>query len=217
VTRCFVAAIGAAVVFGTAAAPAAAQAPLSVSIQLPPAARRTSDGPIVTIDNLFADRRSVELIERGFRARLVVTVELWRSRAFGDELLGQVTSERAVKYDPVRKAYFYARYERDTWIDEGQRSTLDSVRSAVGSAQRPPIMAPAHARGLYYTVTVTVETLNSDDLNEVQHWVKGELQPALSGKRDAGTALSRTFGWLLSRLFGGDTKHASRSTGKFDT
>jgi hypothetical protein len=217
VTWRFAAAIGAAAVFGAAAAPAAAQAPLTVSIQLPPVGRRTTDGPIVTIENLFADRRSQELLASGFRARLLVTVELWRSRAFGDELLGQVTSERAVKFDPVRKAYFYARYERDTWIDEGQRSSLDSVRSAVGAAQHEPIMAPASTRGLYYTVSVTVETLNSDDLNEVKHWVKGDLQPALSGKRDAGTALSRTFGWLFSRLFGGDTKHASQSTGKFDT
>ena len=157
------------------------------------------------------------MLASGFRARLLVTVELWRSRAFGDERLEQVTSERAVKFDPVRKAYFYARFERDTWIEEGQRSTLDSVRNAVGSPQSSPIMAPRNGRGLYYTVTVTVETLSSDDLNEVKHWVSGELQPALHGKRDAGTALSRTFGWLFSRIMGGDTKHASQSTDKFDT
>jgi hypothetical protein len=217
VTRRFAAAIGAAVVLGTAAAPAAAQAPLTVSIRLPAPARRTADGPIVTIANLFTDRRSEELLASGFRARLVVTVELWRSRALGDERIGQVTSERAVRFDPVRKAYFYARFERDTWIEEGQRSTLDSVRTAVGSAQHSPIMAPRNARGLYYTVTVSVETLSSDDLNEVKRWVNGELQPALRGRRDPGTALSRTLGWLFSRIMGGDTTHASQSTGKFDT
>lgn len=207
----------AAAVFATAAAPSAAQAPLAVSILLPAAARRTVEGPLVTVSNIFADRRSEELLSSGFVARMAVTVELWRSQTWFDHLVAHQIWERVVRFDPVRKAYRFGRRVGDSVVEEGQRASLDSVRAVMMTPQRTSLTAPHGERGLYYTVTVTVETLNSDDLDEVKRWLSGDVQPAMRGERPAASMFTRGFGTLFSRLMGGDTKRATHSTGKFNS
>jgi hypothetical protein len=207
----------AALAFAAAAPAAAAQPPLTLNVTLPPAGSRASEGPLVVIENAFLDRRSEELLASAFPARITVTVELWEGRTFFDRLVDTRSWQRAVRYEVLSRTYRVARIEADTIVEEGSFPTLDGVRAWAARPQRAPLTPPAGRRGLYYSVSVTIETLNSDDLAEVERWLKGEVGPAISGSGNAGSAVVRTFRTLLTVLLGGDTKRVSRTTAKFDS
>jgi hypothetical protein len=67
----------------------------------------------------------------------------------------------------------------------------------------------------YYNVVLDVETLSVSDLDELQRWLSGELQPAVRGKRAPLSALRRGFGTLLSRVLGGEKRHYEARSGTF--
>ena len=69
----------------------------------------------------------------------------------------------------------------------------------------------------YYNVILDVETLSVSDLDELQRWLNGELQPAVRGKRAPLSALRRGFGTLLSRVLGGEKRHYEARSGPFRT
>jgi hypothetical protein len=68
-------------------------------------------------------------------------------------------------------------------------------------------MTAPRGRRSYYNVVVDVETLALSDLDEVERWLRGELRPAVRGRRSAGTALGRGAKVLAERLLGGQTRH----------
>jgi hypothetical protein len=199
-----------------AAIPVAAQTGLRVSVTLPAPEARTATGPVVSIENAFVDERSRELLQSGFPARVSVTVELWASRTLFDDLINYRTTERVVRYDGLSKSYRVAEPVGEEYRDVGRYSTLDSARASIARFSIP-LPAPAGRRALYYTVQLTIETFNSNDLVEVQRWLNGEAQPALKGKKNPASALSRGFLTLFSRLLGGDVKRQRGRSGMFDT
>lgn len=201
-----------------AAMPVAAQTGLRVSVSLPATGARTTSGagPNVRIENVFEGERSRELLESGFPARISVTTELWASRTLFDDLISSSTTDRIVRYDVLGKTYRVARLQGEDYVDIGRFTTLDSARASVSqySINQP---APPGRRRLYYTVQVTIETFNSNDLVEVQRWLNGEVEPALKGQKNPASALSRGFLTLFSRLLGGDVKRQRGRSGIFDT
>jgi hypothetical protein len=64
-------------------------------------------------------------------------------------------------------------------------------------------------------VTLDVQILGASDLDEVNRWRKGELEPAIHGERDPGTALTRSIRMLASRLLGGDSREFEATTPAF--
>jgi hypothetical protein len=64
-------------------------------------------------------------------------------------------------------------------------------------------------------VTLDVQILGASDLDEVNGWLKGELEPAIHGDRNPGTALTRTIRYLTSRLLGGDSREFEAATATF--
>jgi hypothetical protein len=199
-----------------AAIPVAAQTELRVSVTLPAPDARTATGPTVSIDNAFADERSRKLLESGFPARVSVAVELWASRTLFDDLIGANTTERVVRHDVLSKSYRVAEPVGDGMREVGRFTTLDAARESIS---RFPIRLPAQPgrRKLYYTVQVTIETFNSNDLVEVQRWLNGEAQPAIKGEKNPASAISRGFLTLFSRLLGGDVKRQRGKSVVFDT
>jgi hypothetical protein len=116
----------------------------------------------------------------------------------------------------LSKTYRVARPEGDEYIDAGRYSSLDSARESV--SQFPfPRGAPRGRHRLYYTVQVSIETFNSNDLVEVQRWLNGEVQPAIKGEKNPASALKRGFLTLFSRLLGGDVKRQRGKSPLFDT
>jgi hypothetical protein len=67
----------------------------------------------------------------------------------------------------------------------------------------------------YYNVVVDIEALRVSDLDELERWLKGELRPAVRGKRAPLSALQRGFGTLLSRVLGGETRHYEARSATF--
>lgn len=212
-------ALAAAIVVSLAsAAVARAQARLDVGVELAPVDARTTEGPTVSVRNVFADERSGELLSSGFPGRMSVRVELWRRRWLFDELLSSVSWQRVVKYDVLSKTYIVGRVAADSSIvEQGHYQSLDEVRLAMAEPTRAPMAAPRGRGGLYYTASVTIETFNSNDLAELQRWLNGDVQPAIRGKKSPISALSRGILTLGSRMLGGDVKRAEGRSGVFGT
>jgi hypothetical protein len=190
--------------------PSLAGAQPHVAIALPPASARTTDGPIVTLSDVFTDRRGAETIAAGFPGRITVVVELWERRRWFDERVGIAQWRRVVRFDAYTKTFRVSVANGETLVEEGQYADLDAVRRAIATPLRIALPAPPGRRGLYYTAAATTEVLNSNDLAEVQRWLRGIREPA------APTFLSGLW-TIASRLLGGDTQHAEGYSGRFDT
>ncbi|MDQ8144790.1 MAG: hypothetical protein P3A32_03870 [Gemmatimonadota bacterium] len=181
------------------------QAP-GVLIELPATERLADDGPTVRAQGLLTSPNIATLVAAGFPARLRFRLELWTEGRLVDEL------QRAVTWDVVvRRLGGDERYEV-TQLVGAQRVALGAYRvfaDAAGAAERGvrvPLRAPADGRSHYFVATVEVEALSVTDLDEVNRWLRGELEPALRGDRDAAPALGRGLRTLATRLLGGDRR-----------
>ncbi|HEX6316419.1 MAG TPA: hypothetical protein VFZ73_16225, partial [Gemmatimonadaceae bacterium] len=59
----------------------------------------------------------------------------------------------------------------------------------------------------YYIGMVDVESMSLTDLDEVERWLRGELQPAVRGDRNPGTALGRGIRKMFVRLLGAERRN----------
>jgi len=64
-------------------------------------------------------------------------------------------------------------------------------------------------------VTLEVEVLSMSDLDEIDRWLRGELRPAVRGKRNPGTALGRGLSRLATRLLGGENRRYEQRSPMF--
>jgi hypothetical protein len=55
-------------------------------------------------------------------------------------------------------------------------------------------------------VQAELQTLDVSDLDELERWLRGEASPAVRGKRNPGTAITRGVRSLASRLLGGEVR-----------
>jgi hypothetical protein len=132
--------------------------------------------------------------------------ELWTLGGWFNDLRGAREWDLVVKQDALSKTYEVARIVGDQITFLGRYAALDDASAA---AERPfrVQLAPPRGRRAYYNVAIDVETLSLSDLDEVERWLRGELRPAVQGRRSAGTALGRGVKVLAERLLGGETRH----------
>jgi hypothetical protein len=177
----------------------------SVEVALPNASRLTLEGPLVRSRNMLGDARTRELLESGFAARLHYRVELWAD-GFFDEL--QRTAEWDVVVEPnaVTDSYDVHQHVGDLELSLGSFASLVDAEAAISRPVRVPIRAPRQDRRYYYVVTLEVETLSISDLDEVNQWLRGELEPAVRGRGNPGTAFTRGIRSLTARLLGGERR-----------
>ena len=178
----------------------------ALRVELPPLARLGEEGPLVRATGILADPALAELVRGGFPARLRYRVELWAEGRVVDEL------QRAVTWDVlVRARGRDGRYEvvqriADRPLSLGDFPRLEDAATAVARPVRVPILPPASARRLYYVAVLDVEALSVSDLDEVNRWLRGDLQPSVRGERNPGTALTRGVRALAARLLGGSRR-----------
>jgi hypothetical protein len=142
-------------------------------------------------------------------------LELWRVGNLFDELESAAQWAVLVRYDPYTQQYQLVRRDsRSTEAVDGF-ATIASVEEAL--AQAFPVALPPRRpkTRYYYNVLLDVETLSVSDLDELDRWLKGELKPAVRGKRAPLSALRRGVGTLLSRVLGGEKRHYEARTGTF--
>jgi hypothetical protein len=194
--------------------PLAAQKPrLDV---LPPPDNAWADGPpAVASSGLLADASMRDLLANGFPARLHYRLERWVSGRWFDDIKAASEWDIILKYDVLGKKYDVVRVVNKKVEALGSYAAAEDAENAAESAYRPAIPLPKKGQRGYYNLLLDVETLSLSDLDEVERWLRGELKPAVSGKKNPGTALGRGVRTLVVRLLGGEKRHYEARTGTF--
>lgn len=196
-------------------APAAAQARGGPRLEVAVMSNSAPEGATVRAARLLTDANTRELLQNGFPAAMRFRLELWRVGGMFDDLESTAVWEVLVRYDPYSKLYSVYRRGARAVEDIGGMTTLEAAEAEIARAY-PVSLRPARAGArYYYNVSVDVETLSVTDLDELNRWLRGELQPAVRGKRAPLSALRRGFGVLLSRVLGGDSRHYEARSGTF--
>ena len=174
-------------------------------------------GASVRATGLLADAEIQELLRNGFPAAMRFRLELWREGGMFDEIEAAVQWNTLVRYDPYTGQYLVVRRQGAAFEEDfGGFPTMAAVEAAVLDKPYPVALRPRRAgSSYYYNVVVDVESLSVSDLDELQRWLRGELQPAVRGKRSPLSALREGFGTLLSRVLGGETRHYESRSGTF--
>lgn len=178
-----------------------------VELALPVPSALGAEGPLVSSVGMLNDRQMRDLLRNGFPARLHYRVELWSVGGWFNDLEGSTEWDVIVQYDPLTQSYRAARRTGNSVEFLGRFPDLAAAESAIGRPFRAPIAARRHGRRYYYNVTLDVETLSVTDLDEVERWLRGELRPAVRGKSNPATALTRGIRTLFVRLLGGEKRH----------
>jgi hypothetical protein len=195
--------------------PLAAQVRPGVEVQLPTATRLSAEGPLVRSRAILADPYLRELLQSGFPVRLSYRVELWADGRFFDELQRSAEWEVRVVFREVPKLYEVIQVVGDRPLSLGTFARLEDADVAASRPVRVPIRAPADDRRYYYLATLEVEALSMSDIEELNRWLRGELQPAVRDPRNAGTAFTRGLRSLATRLLGGERRDYSERSPSF--
>jgi hypothetical protein len=208
----------------TLAAIAVAAAALSSSLGaqkarldiLPPAQNAWGDDvPSVTSAGLLADASMRDLLANGFPARLHYRLERWQSGRWFDDLKAASEWDVVMKYDVLGKKYQVVRLVNNKPQSLGEYVAVTDAENAVEEAYKVAISLPKKGQRGYYNLLLDVEMLSLSDLDEVNRWLRGELKPAVSGKKNPGTAIGRGVRTLIVRLLGGEKRHYESRTGTF--
>lgn len=171
------------------AAPTVAQDPLVLE--------RGPSGPRILARGLLDDDALENVVRSGLPLRMRFRVELWRD-GFVDDLVGQTTWAAVVAFEPLERRFLAGSASSDSLASF---PSWAAARGAVEGPYAPAMRASAPGR-YYYIGKVEVETLSLSDLDELERWLRGELEPAVRGNRSVGGALGTGLKRLLIRILG---------------
>lgn len=186
-----------------------------VELTLPPAAALATSPPMVRTIGVLVAGRTPELVRNGFPARLHYKVERWAAGTFVNDVKATAEWEVIAEYDALAKTYRLVRATPQAAVVIGDYPTLTEADDALDVAYAAPISLPRGGEKSYYALTLTVEAMSLSDLDEVRRWLRGELRPAVSGKRNAGTAVTTGVRTLFVRILGGERVEYRATTGVF--
>ena len=167
------------------------------------------DGPTVRALDVVSDRETKGLLESGFPARLHFRIELWSAGRVFDALKGTVEWDLFIYYEPLGKKYRVVRVEGngDAVTSAGQFNSFEEMIDEVERPQRVHVRPTAQQNRQYYIGVLDVESMSLTDLDEVERWLRGELQPAVRGDGNPGTALGRGIRRVFVRLLGAERRN----------
>lgn len=183
--------------------------------QQPPVALAADPGaghrPVLRLGALLSDPALEETVRSGLPIHLRFRVELWRD-GFFDDLVATDTWVAVVGHEPLEQRFFV----RTRTSPEAVRwfSSFAAARTAVEGTYRPEIR-PRRPGRYYYIATVEVETLSASDLAELQQWLRGQFQPAVSGDGSLPGAVGEGAKRLLVRVLGLPARRYEARTDKF--
>jgi hypothetical protein len=192
-----------------------AQKKVRVEVLPPPQNAWADDEPFVASGGLLTDASMRDLLANGFPARLHYRLERWVGGRWFDDLKAASEWDVILKYDVLGKKYQAVRVVNKKAQSLGDFPTLEEASTAVEAPYQTTIALPNRGQRGYYNLLLDVETLSLSDLDEVERWLRGELKPAVSGKKNPGTALGRGVRTLVVRLLGGEKRHYEARTGMF--
>ena len=183
---------------------------------LPPAENAWADDvPAVLSSGLLSDAAMRDLLANGFPARLHYRLERWTAGGWFDDLKAAFEWDVILKYDVLGKKYQAVRVVNKKVESLGEFPSFEEAATRTEAAYKPAISLPKKGQRGYYNLLLDVETLSLSDLDEVERWLRGELKPAVRGKKNPGTALGRGVRTVVVRLLGGEKRHYEARTGTF--
>jgi len=193
---------------------AGAQKP-QLQVVLPDRADLSTEPPFVRSVSLLSDGAMTNLLINGFPARLHYRMERWATGGWFDDIKAAVEWDVVVKYDALGKRYHVFRAVANRATELGNFATLDSAQEMLDAPFRAPISPAKRGQRSYYNVVLDIETLSLTELDELEQWLRGELKPAVRGKKNPGTAVSRGVRTLMVRLLGGEKRRYEARSGTF--
>jgi hypothetical protein len=197
-----------------AALEAGAQKP-QLQIVLPDRSELATEPPSVRSVSLLSDEAMRNLLVNGFPARLHYRMERWASGGWFDDIKATAEWDVVVKYDALGKQYHVFRAVANRALELGSYPTLADAEEIVNTAFRAPISPAKRGQRTYYNLVLEIETLSLTELDEVEQWLRGEVKPAVRGKKNPGTAVSRGVRTLFVRLLGGEKRRYEARSGTF--
>lgn len=146
---------------------------------------------------ILSDSALIRPLLSGLPLRFHFQVELWHDQFFADGLVERATWSLILFQEPLSGDFSLSRSwdpERNEWF-----ATLAAAAQALERVYLAPIEGPPPRSGrYYYDARLDVEVLSLGDLDELEHWLRGEVTEEDS---DVGSAVARAFGRGLKRLF----------------
>ncbi len=194
----------------------AAQQPTGprIEIQLP-----TATAPMfVRLHNAIDGGRFEELLRNGFDVNVHLRAELWRTGRLFHDVVARVEWNVIVHYDQFDQTYDVARLDANGNVLAllGTYRRLVDAKAALTLPYAPPVGRPARpGTQHYYNVQAEIGAVDLKDLDELTRWLRGELTPAVQGRRNPGTALGRGLRTLASRVMGGEVRRLEARSPRF--
>ena len=196
----------------------AAPARPDVTIELPADSLLMKRGPIVRANHMLSREKIQKLLLAEFPARLHFQVQLWsEGRFWVDRLQRSTEYDVFVRYIPVEKKYEVIQVQNDRPLSLGKYEAVRDAESAVARAFAPPIRASSMREPQYYQVALVVEALSESDLDEVGRWLRGDVEPGMTGEANPASIVSRGVRTLASRLLGGEKSEYEATSARFRT
>ena len=186
-----------------------------VSMTLPDRTLLATEPPGVRSQSLVTDETTTDLLRNGFPARLHYRIERWSTGGWFDDIAAEAEWDVVVRYDALSKQFQVYRVVARKTVLLGSYGTIQDADAAVGATFPAPISPPRRGRRSYYTLTLDIETLSLTELDEVEQWLRGEVKPAVRGKKNPGTAVGRGMRTVMVRLIGGEKRRYETRTGTF--
>lgn len=153
--------------------------------------------PRLQVGRILDDQALEEAVRSGVPLRIRVKTELWRD-GFFNSLAGSQEMTLTIFYQPLEDRYLVRTTQPDRTEVRGFGS-FGAVRAALESGYHPELWPERRGR-YYYTALLELETLTLSDLAELERWLKGEFQPAVSGDGSVPSAVGLGVKRLLIRV-----------------
>lgn len=170
----------------------------------------------VRMRNAIDGGRFEELLRNGFDVRVRMRAELWKSGRIFNSIVAHQEWDVIVHFDQFDQTFDVARIDGEMNVAPlGTYRRLIDAKAALALPYSPPIRRPGSGEEHYYSVQADISTLDLNDLDEVSSWLRGELAPAVQGRRNPGTALGRGVRTLVSRVMGGEVRRLEARSPRF--
>ena len=186
-----------------------------VMMTLPEPALRATEPPTVRSTALITDGATLDLLRNGFPAHLHYKLERWSTGGFFDDVSATAEWDAVVRYDALAKVFQVYRVVGGRTTSLGNFSDIASAEAAIDAPFPAPIQLPKKGKKTYYNLVLDVESLSLTELDEVERWLRGELKPAVRGKKNPGTAVGRGVRTVMVRLLGGEKRRYEARSGTF--
>ena len=146
---------------------------------------------------LLADSGLVRPLLSGLPLRFHFQLELWHNKFIADALRQRTDWSLILYQEPLSGEFSLTRSwdpDRAEWF-----ATLAAAAQALDRVYLSPMEGPPPISGqYYYDARLEVEVLSLGDLDELEHWLRGEV---LDEEGSSGGGLARALGRGFKRLF----------------